>query len=492
MDVLRELEAVYEDPLFADVKPTEPKLTSGDRLVQSFEEIIAFYETHQRLPDETKGRNEKLLFNRLQGIICDSEKTSRLLPLDKYEFLRPKQSVSADAIQDLFDDPLLDMPADASDLLNVPEHLKKKLTKDAAEYIAQRRKCEDFHLYKDGFARVHEELKSGKRSFVKFTSSQLKSPGSYFVLDGVLLLLADVVETDRTRKGHFTGRSICIFENGTKTDLKLDTLRRALYESGYAIRENQNTTSAFFEHRFSANQQDKPTGYIYVLKSLSELPEIKAIDHLYKIGYSTTTVEERIANAEHEPTYLNAKVEIVAVWKTYNMHVALFESLIHKLFHDVKLNVHVGHITPEEWFVVPYSAIEKAIHCIINETPISYDPVNQLIIEHTVAESTSKETIDTKGWKILTLIIKATYFQQIIAGTKKQEYRQVKPSTINKYTYWEDGKRWLKPYDAIRFYVGYHPNRPTALIKVTDTHYNPKQQLVTYSLGEIIEVSEGE
>lgn len=38
-------------------------------------------------------------------------------------------------------------------------------------------------------------------------------------------------------------------------------------------------------------------------------------------------------------------------------------------------------------------------------------------------------------------------------------------TTLNKYTYWEDGKRWFKHYDAIRFYVDYHPNRPTALVK---------------------------
>jgi len=41
----------------------------------------------------------------------------------------------------------------------------------------------------------------------------------------------------------------------------------------------------------------------------------------------------------------------------------------------------------------------------------------------------------------------------------------VEYSTLNKYTYWEDGKRWFKHYDAIRFYVDYHPNRPTALVK---------------------------
>lgn len=39
MDIEKELQDIFNDPLFADVKPTELKPTSDDRLVQSFEEI---------------------------------------------------------------------------------------------------------------------------------------------------------------------------------------------------------------------------------------------------------------------------------------------------------------------------------------------------------------------------------------------------------------------------------------------------------------------
>ena len=225
------------------------------------------------------------------------------------------------------------------------------------------------------------------------------------------------------------------------SDVKLDTLRKALYENGYTVRENNETTSDYFKARFNATTDDKPSGYIYVLRSLSENPEIKSIDNLYKIGFSTVTVAERIANAEKEPTYLNAKVEVIATWKAYNMNVSSFESLIHRVFKDVRLHVRIGNQIPEEWFVVPYSAIEKAIQCIIKEIPISYDAVSQIIIEHTTAENTKKKTIDTTGWKILTLNIKEVYFKEIIAGTKKEEYRLLKPTTINKYTYLDEGKR---------------------------------------------------
>ncbi len=63
--------------------------------------------------------------------------------------------------------------------------------------------------------------------------------------------------------------------------------------------------------------------------SESENPEIRNIKNLYKIGFSTNRVEERVANAEHEPTYLMAPVEIVSTYKIVNMHSQKFEDLVH-------------------------------------------------------------------------------------------------------------------------------------------------------------------
>jgi hypothetical protein len=489
MDIDKELQDILNDPIFSYVKPTETKTTSEDRLVQSFEEINTFYEQYNRLPCETRGMKEKLLFGRLQGFLSDSEKLNQLLPYDRFELLRPKNPITEKELEAFFNDPLLDLRDDESDILNVPEHLQKNPGKDTTEYIAQRRKCEDFSLYRDGFVRVHEELKSGKRSFVKFSSNQLEIAGSYFVLDGMLVYLAEVLDRSRDRKGRLTGRSICIFENGTMSDVMLDSLRKALYENGYSVRENNETTSDYFNACFNATNKDKPTGYIYVLKSLSDSPEIKSINNLYKIGFSTTPVEERIANADNEATFLNAKVEIVATWKAFNMNVSSFEALIHRVFKDVRLQVRVGNQIPEEWFIVPYNSIEKAIQCIIKEIPISYDPVSQIIIEHTVAENAKKKTLDTTGWKILTLNIKEVYFKEIIAGEKKEEYRLLKPTTINKYTFLEEGKRWLKKYDAIRFFVGYHKDRDSALVEIIDASYDFEDQSVIYSLGEIFEIN---
>ena len=88
--------------------------------------------------------------------------------------------------------------------------------------------------------------------------------------------------------------------------------------------------------------------------------------------------------------------------------------------------------------------------------------------------------------KILTLIIKQKYFDQIISGEKTDEYRETTLRTEKKYIQMdedgyvlklrEDGlaetdwtglsKPLPKQYDAIRFYVGYRMDRDSALVKV--------------------------
>jgi hypothetical protein len=94
--------------------------------------------------------------------------------------------------------------------------------------------------------------------------------------------------------------------------------------------------------------------------------------------------------------------------------------------------------------------------------------------------------------KILTLIIKQVYFDQILNGTKTQEFREIKPSTEKKYV----DSTGIKPkpilYDAIRFYVGYHTNRDTALVAVQDASVNYFVTEITYDLGKILESTQGD
>lgn len=67
----------------------------------------------------------------------------------------------------------------------------------------------------------------------------------------------------------------------------------------------------------------------------------------------------------------------------------------------------------------------------------------------------------------LQLIIKQHYLEEIVAGTKTKETRDIRPKTAKKYII-DDGVSELKPvhYDTITFFGGYNTNRKTAKVEV--------------------------
>ena len=93
--------------------------------------------------------------------------------------------------------------------------------------------------------------------------------------------------------------------------------------------------------------------------------------------------------------------------------------------------------------------------------------------------------------KILQLTIKKEWFDQILAGTKTSEYREIKP-------YWE--KRLLNPdktfkqYDVIHFRNGYNPDSPFLIVELKEIRiYKEKINVFRFDkyfelvLGTIIE-----
>lgn len=172
-----------------------------------------------------------------------------------------------------------------------------------------------------------------------------------------------------------------IYENGVESDIKYKTVTKNLSVTGYSVIDCSNLTDEEFERCFTLNDKDVESGIIYVVRSKSARPEIAAVKDLYKIGFTATSLESRLANAVKEPTYLCDDVEVVSTWKVYNVKSSTFESLIHKLFASVQFQVIVDGHKPQEWFVVPFSVIEQAIVNIIKGVPMMYDPKLQQIIE---------------------------------------------------------------------------------------------------------------
>ena len=394
-------------------------------------------------------------------------------------------------LEELFDDPLLKVSYNEAKLFDIPQDMRKVIAKKKPDYVAQHKLCDNFEDYRPLFAKVHQELKEGKRSLVKINKTATLSVGRFYYVSGQMLLLEQIGELKKSSNFLPDARTRCIYENGTESDILLQTLRKNVVGDGYAISELQEESDAkFFSNNDIAND-DKVTGYIYVLSSLSNDPIVKGEKNLYKIGFTTNTVEQRVANAENDPTYLMAPVKIVATYKVVNLNSQKFEDLVHLLLKPVQYQVVVydekgiAH-QPQEWFIVPLPVVDVIIKKIMDGTIVGYTYNPQMeCLEKRIVKA--KSTFDTTGMKVLTLNIKKIYFDEIMSGVKKIEYRELKQTTLNKYTYLDetDGKRYLRRYDALRLFVGYNKDRESALVQVTDITYN--EGIVEYHLGLILE-----
>ncbi len=265
----------------------------------------------------------------------------------------------------------------------------------SAELIAKRKPCKNFAAHEADFIQVQQELKAGTRKLLRFNDKgeQLVA-GAYYVLSGVLLKLDKIQFTseEKTVAGkrfRKDGRTYCIFENGTESNMLYRSLAKALYQDGKIVSNSNAQIQQDFATRFGGiTEEDSITGYVYVLRSLSPDPAIRSLQHLYKIGFSTQRTQQRIKNATQEPTYLMADVEVVAEYQAYNLNPQKMELLLHTFFATSCLNLDVFDSTgkrhmPREWFIVPLPLIETTIGLLLNEQIVHYryDAVNQCILK---------------------------------------------------------------------------------------------------------------
>ncbi len=389
----KELEAIFNDPLLADVTAPRKRATSSDRLIAGFQEILAFYEANGRLPEDTP--EEASLFHKWAGLLKSDKKIERCRPFDDLGILPQlvqsveepqaeyhRELTEEEQLEAILNDPLLADIEDGADLglFDVPEYMRQRLeARKEAEYVGKRRPCEDFDKYADGFKEIQQGLKSGKYRLVKFSEQHLKV-GRYFIEQGVIGYLAAFENEERNLLGRLDGRTRVIYENGSEADIKFRTITKNLSVDGYSITDCSDMTPEEFEQCFTLNDNDVESGTIYVLRSKSSRPEIASIKDLYKIGFTVTSVESRIANAKNEPTYLCTDVEVVATWKVYNVKSSTLEALIHKLFAAAQLQVTVDGHQPKEWFIVPFKVIEEAVTAIISGKLIEYNAQTQHLI----------------------------------------------------------------------------------------------------------------
>jgi hypothetical protein len=208
---------------------------------------------------------------------------------------------------------------------------------------------------------------------ILFAKEQQIDKGLFFILKGIMLYIAEVGDR-KAIKGKVNARLRCIFENGTESDMLLRSLSAELYKDGRRVSEHEERLLTGLENITS---DDDETGHIYVLKSLSEKEEIKFIENLYKIGFCQVPIEDRIKNAEKEPTYLMAPVKMVCSYRCYNLNAQKLELLLHTFFGNSCLNIDVfdnngQRHTPREWFIAPLDVIEQAINFLISGEIVDY------------------------------------------------------------------------------------------------------------------------
>lgn len=392
-DVLNEI--FDNDPLnLLIVKKKNSNNKSADqRLVESFQEINDFYKKNSREPAANiSSVSEYKLYSRLRNLREDNDKSKALNEFDEFNLLHEESHPSSikkeiASIDDIFnDDSLSILESDAEEIFSF-NHTPKETT--MPDYVAARKSCDDFNDFESLLINCQKDLKEGMRKVREFKNEQQIEKGSFFVLKGVLLYIADIEEKKADRSGKMNARLRCIFENGTESDMLLRSLSAELYKNGRRVTENEDRANEDFIESFnSITDDDSESGYLYVLKSKSDNPQIRGIKNLYKIGFTRIEISERIKNAEKEPTYLMAPVEYVAGWKCFNLNAQKFELVVHKFFGQSCLEIDVfdqdgKRHTPREWFIAPLEVIKKAVESIIDGSIVNYayDPVNESIVE---------------------------------------------------------------------------------------------------------------
>lgn len=383
------LDDIFNDDEFGllDSKAkTSTVKTEEDRLIDSFEEINIFIDKNDREPS-TSSMSEYGLLAKLKNFRQDDAKKKIVKPFDRHNLLGyvEMEKPSLDDILNDDDLGLLDTDEDLS--IFTFKHTPKQEDRAETDFVAQRKplKEKDFKPYEGMFQKVHKEIKEGKREIMPFKNIEKNlHVGNYYIMDGILLYLesADLERTEWEQSSgnrvRIEGRTRTIFENGTYSNMLYRSLGKQIQKNGKLItNSNDYAENELFVNSGLVKEEDVQTGWIYVLKSKSKDPKISGIKDLYKIGFSSISVDDRIKNAKKEATYLYADVKKIATYNVYNRNADKLELLLHKFFASTCLDIEFTNdkgqrINPREWFVVPFEVVDEAIQLILNGNIVNY------------------------------------------------------------------------------------------------------------------------
>nr|WVJ85306.1 GIY-YIG nuclease family protein [Xanthomonas campestris pv. campestris] len=355
-----------------------------ERLIAGFEEILRFVDEHGRAPQHGEEREifERAFAVRLDRLRALTEAHPLLTPLDTHGLLLEAPTLVSPGQGEAVDDDALladlgveDGEGDGD--ITQLRHVRSFEERKAAEDIANRTECPDFDRFQPLFERVEEDIKTSLRKTLRFGRGASVDKGNFFILGGQMAYVAEVGESFRAPNGESDARLRVIYSNGTESNLLQRSLQRALYKDETGRRITDDDHGPLFGDTLEPN--DIVNGTIYVLRSLSDNSHV--VEHrelIHKIGITGGKVETRISNAEKDPTYMLAKVEVVATYKLSNLNRARLENLFHRIFQGVRLDLTIedrfgNPVKPREWFLVPLQVIDEAVKRIQDGSITNYE-----------------------------------------------------------------------------------------------------------------------
>ncbi|MCV3765148.1 GIY-YIG nuclease family protein [Rhizobium sp. TRM95796] len=377
-DLLAELDAAPEAKKQAARTPRE------ERIIAGFEDIVRFREEHGRVPQHGESRDifERLYAVRLDRLREQEDCRALLQDFDRYGLLVAAPA-SKEEIEDLDDDALLAElgvePVGDVDLTNLT-HVKPRAEVRAAEEVANRTPCADFDEFKSLFDSVQQELESGIRQTRPFELKAEIRPGAWFIVGGQKAYVADMGEQFTTEHGRTDARLRVIFDNGTESNMLMRSLQRSLNKDDAGRRITDPVAGPLFSGEMTDG--DIESGTIYVLRSKSDHPTVaENRDLVHKIGVTNMSVEQRIAGARLQSTYLLADVEVVATYRLFNINRIKLEHVLHRVLSPARLDLTIkdrfgNPVKPEEWYLVPLHVIDEVVEKVKDGsiTGYEYDP----------------------------------------------------------------------------------------------------------------------
>jgi len=372
------------------------------RILGGFAEIENFFEENKRPPRHGESNDifERIYAVRLDRIRSSAECLNLLKDKDRFGLLKGYEQVNAgDETEESDEDLLADLGVSAdddSDITNL-KNVRTRSEIKMAEEFAKRTPCPDFDKFKLLFKEVQNDLKLKIRETHSFKKNNSVELGDLFILGGQVVYVAEMGEAYIADYGMENRKLRVIYDNGTESDILLNSFTRALYKDPSSRRiVDPNQIGPLFSG--IVEESDTTSGTIYVLRSKSDHPYIsKSRDVVHKIGVTKNKVEKRVFNAELDPTYLMAEVDVVATYELANINRAKLENLIHKFFKSTQLKIEIkdrfgNPVIPKEWFLVPLFIIDEAVERIKDGSIVNceYDPKIGKIVERSSKKTAKK------------------------------------------------------------------------------------------------------